>query len=180
WSWTQSVLRFGAVSTRDRRPGRPDPERYRPDFLSQVREVCRLRMDQDRSTADAEIVERDRGADGVAFDHLVVRYTRGPWTKELVVGAVDGIPSADDVRSFHDAVCSRITTEREPERVYRARRAGSGAAGAADERRIWLRSFAEYQDVWDHGGYVAARTRRLQANADYPLDKHVDKRWSEL
>jgi len=137
-------------------------------------------MDQDRSTAGAEIVERDRGADGVAFDHLVVRYTRGPWTKELVVGAVDGVPSAEDVRSFHDAVCAGITTEREPELVYRASRAGPGAARTAEERRIWLRSFAEYQDVWDHGEYVAAQTRRLRAHPEYPLDKHVDKRWSEL
>ncbi|HEX2299150.1 MAG TPA: pentapeptide repeat-containing protein, partial [Pseudonocardiaceae bacterium] len=43
-----------------------------------------------------------------------------------------------------------------------------------------MRSFAEYQQVWEHGAYVAAQTARLQADPAYPLARHLDKRWSEL
>ncbi|MGH3809934.1 MAG: hypothetical protein ACRDRU_25600 [Pseudonocardiaceae bacterium] len=149
------------------------------DFLSQVREVCRLRTDQDRSTSGAEILERSRGAAGVEFDHLVVCYTRGPWTKELVVGVCDGPASAETVTHFRDAVCAHITTEREPELVYRGP-ADAGAEHAAREHGIWLRDFAEYQHVWEHHRYLAAQTQRLRADPEYPLQRHVDKRWSEL
>ena len=51
---------------------------------------------------------------------------------------------------------------------------------AAQQHGIYLRSFAEYQHVWEHQGYVAAQTERLRADPDYPLARHVDKRWSEL
>ncbi len=52
-----------------------DKRRLRSDFLSQVREVCRLHLAKDPLTRDAEIEE----VDGVRFDHLVVSYHRGPW-----------------------------------------------------------------------------------------------------
>ncbi|MGH4007345.1 MAG: NACHT domain-containing protein [Pseudonocardiaceae bacterium] len=149
------------------------------DFLSQVREVCRLRTDQDRSTAGAEIIERSRGADGAEFDHLVVRYTRGPWNKELLVGVCDGPADADAVARFRDAVCAHVPTERYPELVYRGL-TSTDAEHAAREHHIWLRSFAEYQHVWEHHDYLAAQTRRLRADPDYPLIRHVDERWSEL
>ncbi|MGH3834315.1 MAG: NACHT domain-containing protein, partial [Pseudonocardiaceae bacterium] len=150
------------------------------DFLSQVREVCRLRTDQDRSTSGAEIIERSRGAGGAEFDHLVVRYTRGPWTKELVVGVCDG-PANDEVAArFRDAVCAHVRTEREPELVYRGEPASPDVERAAREHHIWLRDFAEYQHLWEHHGYVAAQTQRLRADPEYPLQRHVDKRWSEL
>lgn len=48
-----------------------------------------------------------------------VRYTRGPWTKELLVGACDGPVDAETVAHFRDAVCTQVSTEREPELVYR-------------------------------------------------------------
>lgn len=156
-----------------------DVDRRGPDFLSEVREVCRLRVDQDRSTAGAEIIEREE-RDGEGFDHLIVRYTRGPWTKELLVGALDGPLGSTGVARFQDAVCAHTSTDREPELVYRGPTADPDAVSAAAVHRIWLRSFAEYQQLWDHAGYVAAQTRRLRADPEYPLPQHVDKRWSEL
>ncbi|MGH3900563.1 MAG: pentapeptide repeat-containing protein, partial [Pseudonocardiaceae bacterium] len=149
------------------------------DFLSQVRGVCRLRTDQDRSTAGAEIIERSRGAGGVEFEHLVVRYTRGPWTKELVVGVCDGPANAEAVARFRDAVCAHVPTEREPELVYRGP-VSADTEHVAREHHIWLRSFVEYQQVWEHHSYLAAQTQRLRADPEYPLQRHVDKRWSEL
>jgi len=155
-----------------------DVERRGPDFLSQVREICRLRVDQDRSTAGAEIVERSRGRDGEAFDHLVVRYTRGPWTRDLLVGAHDGPLGAGDVARFHDGVCVHTQTELGPELVHRGPASPEAFSAAGDA--IWLRSFDEYQQVWHHHDYVATQTRRLHADPAYPLARHVDKRWSEL
>jgi hypothetical protein len=70
------------VTGRDKRLDRTEAGWRGPDFLSRVREVCRLRTDQDRSTSGAEIIERSHGESGTEFDHLVVRYTCGPWTKE--------------------------------------------------------------------------------------------------
>ena len=102
------------MDRRNQRLDRIDAEWRGPDFLSQVREVCRLRTDQDRSTSGAEIIERNSGAERTEFDHLVVRYTRGPWTKELVVGVCDGPASAEAVARFRDAVCAHVPTEREP------------------------------------------------------------------
>jgi hypothetical protein len=112
-----------------------------PDFLSQVREVCRLRTDQDRSTSGAEIIERSRGADGAEFDHLVVRYTRGPWTKELVVGVCDGPANTEAIARFRDSVCAHVITEREPELVYRGPTSAS-TEHAAREHHIWLETSA--------------------------------------
>lgn len=143
-----------------------DVDRRGPDFLSEVREVCRLRVDQDRSTAGAEIIEREE-RDGEGFDHLIVRYTRGPWTKELLVGALDGSLGSTGVARFHDAVCARTRTDREPELVYRGL-ASPDAVSTAAEHRIWLRSFAEYQQLWDHAGYVAAQTQRLRGRPGVP------------
>jgi hypothetical protein len=57
------------VDGRKKRLGGLDADWRGPDFLSQVREVCRLRTDQDRSTAGAEIIERSRGTGGAEFDH---------------------------------------------------------------------------------------------------------------
>jgi hypothetical protein len=168
------------VDRRNQRLDRIDAEWREPDFLSQVREVCRLRTDQDRSTSGAEIIERNRGADRSEFDHLVVRYTRGPWTKELVVGVCDGPASAEAVARFRDAVCAHVPTEREPELVYRGGPASLDAEQVAREHRIWLRDFTEYQHVWEHRSYLAAQTQRLHADSEYPLRRHVDKRWSEL
>ncbi|MBA3574874.1 MAG: NACHT domain-containing protein, partial [Pseudonocardiales bacterium] len=168
------------MDRRNQRLDRIDAEWRGPDFLSQVREVCRLRTDQDRSTSGAEIIERNRGADRAEFDHLVVRYTRGPWTKELVVGVCDGPASAEAVARFRDAVCAHVPTEREPELVYRGGPASLDAEQVAREHRIWLRDFAEYQHVWEHRSYLAAQTQRLHADSEYPLRRHVDKRWSEL
>ncbi|MGH4016249.1 MAG: NACHT domain-containing protein [Pseudonocardiaceae bacterium] len=169
------------MDRRDQRRGGLDAEWRGPDFLSQVREVCRLRIDQDRSTSGAEIVERSRGPGGAEFDHLVVRYTRGsPWTKELVVGVWDGPINAEAVARFRDAVCAHVTTEPEPELVYRGGPASPDASRAAEEHRIWLRGFAEYQHVWEHHNYVTGQTQRLRDDPDYPLARHVDKRWSEL
>ena len=48
-----------------------DKRRLRSDFLSQVREVCRLHLAKDPLTRDAEIEELEE-VDGVRFDHLVV------------------------------------------------------------------------------------------------------------
>ncbi len=169
------------MTGRDRRLDRIDGDWRGPDFLSQVREVCRLRTDQDRSTSGAEIIERSRGERGDTFNHLVVRYTRGPWTKELVVGVCDGPADARALARFRDAVCAHVPTEREPELVYRGRPASAEVDRAAREQGIWLRSFAEYQHVWEHHGYLATQTRRLLADdSEYPLRRHVDKRWSEL
>ncbi len=174
------AVRFTAVTGKDKRLDRIDADWRGPDFLSQVREVCRLRTDQDRSTSGAEIIERSRGDRGAEFDHLVVRYTRGPWTKELVVGVWDGPADAEAVARFRDAVCAHVPTEREPELVYRGQPASPDVDRAAQEHRIWLRNFAEYQHVWEHRGYLALQTRRLLADREYPLRRHVDKRWSEL
>jgi hypothetical protein len=155
------------VDQREKRLDGPDGGRRGPDFLSQVREVCRLRTDQDRSTSGAEIIERSRGADGAEFDHLVVRYTRGPWTKELVVGVCDGPANTEAVTRFRDAVCAHVTTEREPELVYRGEPASPDVEHAAREHHIWLRNFTEYQHLWEHHGYVAAQTQRLRADPEY-------------
>ncbi|MGH4018197.1 MAG: NACHT domain-containing protein, partial [Pseudonocardiaceae bacterium] len=110
----------------------------------------------------------------------MVRYTRGPWTKELVVGVCDGPVSAETVARFRDAVCAHVTTEPEPELVYRGGPTSSDADRTAEEHRIWLRSFADYQHVWKHRDYLAGQTQRLRADPEYPLARHVDKRWSEL
>lgn len=168
------------MTGRDKRLDRAEAGWRGPDFLSQVREVCRLRTDQDRSTSGAEIIERSCGESGVEFDHLVVRYTRGPWTKELVVGVCDGPANTEAVARFRDAVCEHILTEREPELVYRGGPASPEVDRAAWEHGIWLRNFAEYQHVWEHQKYLAAQTERLRADPEYPLRRHVDKRWSEL
>ncbi|MGH3814489.1 MAG: hypothetical protein ACRDUV_18885, partial [Pseudonocardiaceae bacterium] len=168
------------MDRRDKRLDRLDGGWRGHDFLSQVREVCRLRTEQDRSTSGAEIIERSHGPNGAEFDHLVVRYTRGPWTKELVVGVCDG-PANDEVAArFRDAVCAHVRTEREPELVYRGEPASPDVESAAREHHIWLRDFAEYQHLWEHHGYVAAQTQRLRTDPEYPLQRHVDKRWSEL
>ncbi|MGH3913505.1 MAG: NACHT domain-containing protein, partial [Pseudonocardiaceae bacterium] len=150
------------------------------DFLSQVREVCRLRTDQDRSKAGAEIIERIRGTDGAEFDHLVVRYTQGHWNQELVVGVCDGPVNAEAVIRFHNVVCAHLTTAGIPGLIYRGEPASPDAESVALEHRIYLQSFAEYQHVWQHSDYVAAQTQRLHADPEYPLRRHVDKRWSEL
>jgi hypothetical protein len=65
-----------------------DKRRLRSDFLSQVREVCRLHLAKNPLTRDAEIEELE-DVDGVRFDHLVVSYHRGPWPKRLLVGAYE-------------------------------------------------------------------------------------------
>lgn len=150
------------------------------DFLSQVREVCRLRTDQNSLTRGAEILERSRGVGGAEFDHLVVRYTRGPWTKELVVGVCEGPANAEAVARFRDAVCAHVATAEEPELVYRGEPANPDLDRVAREHHIWLQSFAEYQRVWEHHSYLDKQTRRLRADPEYPLRRHVDKRWSEL
>ncbi|MDQ3886919.1 MAG: ATP-binding protein [Actinomycetota bacterium] len=168
------------MDRRDERLGELDAEWRGPDFLSQIREVCRLRMDQDRSTVNAEIIERSRGPDGAEFDHLLVRYSRGPWTKEHLVGVWDGPINAEIITRFRDAVCAQIITEREPELVSRLGPTSPDADRAAGKHRIWLRSFAEYQHVWEHDAYLAKQTRWLRADPEYPLARHVDKRWSEL
>lgn len=54
------------MTGRDKPLDRINVERRGPDFLSRVREVCRLRTDQDRSTFGAEIIERNRGKLGEA------------------------------------------------------------------------------------------------------------------
>ena len=61
------------MDRRDKRLDRTDVGWHGPDFLSQVREVYRLRTDRDRSTSGAEIIERSHGVGGAEFDHLVVR-----------------------------------------------------------------------------------------------------------
>ena len=139
-------------------------------------------MDHDRSTVNAEITERSHGPDGTAFDHLVVRYTRGwMWPKELLVGAYDGPVSAEVVSRFRDGVCAGATTEREPELVHNGPPAGEELTKLARDSGIWLREVAEYQQVWEHSGYVQQQTARLLAdNPEYPLQRHVDKRWSDL
>ncbi len=139
-----------------------------------------MRTDQDRSTSGAEIIERSCGPKGAEFEHLVVRYIRGPWTKELVVGVCDGPVDAEAVARFRAAVCDQVTTEREPELVYRGGLTSPDIEHAAREHHLWLRDFAEYQHVWEHHGYLAAQTQRLRADPEYPLRRHVDKRWSEL
>ncbi|MGH3841915.1 MAG: pentapeptide repeat-containing protein [Pseudonocardiaceae bacterium] len=168
------------MDRRDKRLDRIDAERRGPDFLSQVREVCRLRTDQDRSTSGAEIIERNRGPGGAEFDHLVVRYTRGPFTREHVVGAYEGPVNAEALRRFREAVCNHVSTERNPELVYRGELTSSDAQQDAKEHHIWLRSFAEYQHVWEHHSYLATQTQQLSGDPEYQLLRHVDKRWSEL
>ncbi len=168
------------MDRRDKRLDRIDAERRGPDFLSQVREVCRLRTDQDRSTSGAEIIERNRGPGGAEFDHLVVRYTRGPFTREHVVGAYEGPVNAEALRRFREAVCNHVSTERNPELVYRGELTSSDAQRDAKEHHIWLRSFAEYQHVWEHHSYLATQTQQLSGDPEYQLLRHVDKRWSEL
>ncbi|MGH3697805.1 MAG: NACHT domain-containing protein [Pseudonocardiaceae bacterium] len=168
------------MTGRDRRLDRIDGDWRGFDFLSQVREVCRLWTDQDQSTRGAEIIERSHGEHGAEFDHLVVRFTRGSWTKERVVGVSNGPADAGALARFRDEVCAYVRTEREPELVYRGRPAIPEVDRAARELGIWLRNFDEYQHVWDHDDYLGAQTARLLADSEYPLRRHVDKRWSEL
>ena len=66
-----------------------DKRRLRSDFLSQVREVCRLHLAKDPLTRDAEIEELEE-VDGVRFDHLVVSYHRGPWLKRFAGRSLRG------------------------------------------------------------------------------------------
>ncbi len=141
-------------------PRRTGDERG-PDLLSRVREVCRLWVDQDRSTLQAEISERT-GVDGVAFDHLVVPVVRGHWQKELVVGTHVGAVDEETLRRFGRVVADR-TLEREPEMVYDGPPADPELVAQATSAGVWLRSFAEYQQVWDHTAYVRAQTRRSSA-----------------
>lgn len=54
------------MTGRDKPLDRINVERRGPDFLNRVREVCRLRTDQGRSTFSAEIIERNRAELGEA------------------------------------------------------------------------------------------------------------------
>jgi WD40 repeat protein len=159
---------------------RREPDRRR-DFLSRVHEVCRLRVDQDRSTAGAEIRARSRAGDGTPFDHLVVSYRRGLWEKELVVGAHAGPANEDVLRVFREAVCAGRELDREPELVHSGPPADEVLVAKAMAAKVWLRSFGEYRSVWDSTEYLRAQTNLLTGDtAEYPLALHVDKRWSDL
>ena len=155
-----------------------DKRRLRSDFLSQVREVCRLHLAKDPLTRDAEIEELEE-VDGVRFDHLVVSYHRGPWPKRLLVGAYEGSVGSEDVDRFRSAICDRHNVD-EPELVYRGSLAANEVVDQAERRGVWLRPFSEYQQVWDNSRYLRKQTEDLLADTDYPLDLHVDKRWAPL
>ena len=143
-----------------------------------MREVCRLRVDQDRSTLKAEITERS-AAHGVEFDHLVVPINRGLFPKEVVVGAHDGVVGPETLERFLRVVGSDRNLE-SAELVHTGP-VDPALVGAARQAGVWLRSFAEYQQVWDHRDYLRTQTRLLTGDtAEYPLHLHVDKHWSDL
>jgi len=150
----------------------------RSDFLSQVREVCRLHLAKDPLTRDAEIEELEE-VDGVRSDHLVVSYHRGPWPKRLLVGAYEGSVGSEDVNRFRSEICDRHNVD-EPELVYRGSLAANEVVDQAKRRGVWLPPFSEYQQVWDNSRYLRKQTADLLADPDYPLDLHVDKRWAPL
>jgi hypothetical protein len=158
-----------------------DPGGSRHDFLSQVREVCRLRLEQEPDKSDAEITERELAVDdGGRLDYLLVSYARGPFLKRWVVGAHDGPMTRDVLERFASSVCVEHPSEPEPELIYRGPPADDRLVREATDRQIYLRSFSDYQWSWQPKGYLKAQTADLLADPDYPLDLHVDKSWAPL
>jgi NACHT domain/Pentapeptide repeats (8 copies) len=158
-----------------------DPGGSRHDFLSQVREVCRLRLEQEPDKSDAEITERELAVDdGGRLDYLLVSYARGPFLKRWVVGAHDGPMTRDVLERFASSVCVEHRSEPEPELIYRGPPADAMLVRAATDRQIYLRCFSDYQWSWQPKGYLKAQTADLLADPDYPLDLHVDKSWAPL
>ena len=151
------------------------------DFLGEVHEVCRLHVAQDPATRDADITELTVPApDGLRLDHLVVSYRRGPWEERFVVGAHEGRVTAEVLDQFRRTVCQPHHGYARAELVQRFAELDGDLCQAAAAARIWLRSWPEYQRVWDHAPYVARQSDDLRADPAYPLDLHIDKRWAPL
>lgn len=149
------------------------------DFLGQVRVVCRLYLDMDPTTTDAEIEEL-RADTATPVDRLLVRYCWGPFAETYPVGVRDGRVTDELI----DALVRLPNPEqRKLELVYRGERVPED-----DERfrravgkGVWLRHFDDYeQKLWDHTRYLRQQTGQLRGDPEYQLDLYVDKRWAPL
>jgi hypothetical protein len=149
------------------------------DFLSEVREVCRLHLAKDPDTRDAEIMERTATIGGIRLDHLVVSARRGPWEERFVVGTYEGQVTADVLERFRTVVCGPQQVVR-ADLVQRFTQLVPELWETAVASGIWLRTWAEYQQVWDHTGYMRRQSADLRADPAYPLDLHIDKHWAPL
>ena len=152
-----------------------------PDFLAQVQQVARLHLNKVPATHRADI-EPHRPDDPGCVDHLVIRYTHGPFPRQLLVGAYEGAATEDALeRLLELPCCGAQRWAEEPQLVSRAGPVPAALAGTAAERGVWLRSFDEYEaSLWEHGRYLAQQTRQVRGDPSYPLDLHIDKRWSAL
>jgi hypothetical protein len=149
------------------------------DFLSEVRLVCRLYLNMDPATRDAEI-EPLRADATTPIDRLLVRYCWGPFTETYPVGVRDGRVTDELI----DALASLPNPGgRKLELVYRGERIPDSDERfrRAHGKGIWLRHFDDYERaLWDHTRYVEQQTARLLGDRDYPLDRYLDKRWALL
>ena len=165
----------------DEREGRG--KRPANESLSRVREVLRIRLEASPDTSRAEIDEYDGAG---PFPHLVARYFHGPVTRRRVVGVLDRPPTAAIVARFvNDVFLPRYgrDADRPADLVHLGNPAADTVVQAAARRRrvpVAIRRFADYQAVWDASRYLAGQTGRLQNDPNYPVDRYIDKRWTNM
>ncbi|MGH8908457.1 MAG: pentapeptide repeat-containing protein [Egibacteraceae bacterium] len=158
--------------------GLAENRRSRREFLSEVREVCRLRWAKDPANWDVEIAERTGGGGRIDIDHLVVSCRRGYQVQQHVVGVHEGRVTIEMAQHFLSGVRREYGARQRPELVCRDSAEPQDRDLSAVAPGVTLWRFEDYQQVWDCTGYLQRQTAQLQADLDYPLDGYVEKRWA--
>ncbi len=166
---------FAAEGEKPRRdePGKErELGRERDDFLSRVAEVCRHRNPgatvtpvplSDSSPAYLRVVER---SESFVRTYPIGVFERGldAGSLELYLRSVDASYRASDPTMSTEIVYGG-TVLPAPE-VLRA----------AEQRRVRVRSFVEYQGITDFGAYVRKQTATLEQDPIYPPSLYVPQR----
>lgn len=154
---------------------RDSPQERQDDFLDRVKVVCQFRKPQAK-------VERFPGF-GAWGDYLRVCEQEGGITKIFPVGALDQEVSERSLQLFLSDVDARYR-QFDPLLVSILVYGGNPAPGSlvrlAQERRIHLVSFIEYQGLIDFRPYVRQQTDKLASDLIYPPALYVPQRMRYL
>ena len=155
-----------------------DRERREPrnEFLSRVREVCKLRY----GGVDGDANVDTRRVEGSRLDYLRVHVAQGPIARIFPLGVCEHGVSEEQLEQFRLGVFAQYRAHDASlpfQIVYGGDRAPDELIRRAAAEGVQLLSFVEFQGIIDFRGYVDRQTRKLESDIVYPPKLYVPQRF---